>query len=205
MWTSCGGRFWPLDPRAEDVHLTDIARGLANRCRYQGQIGVGTGYRYYSVAEHSVIVSMAAEKVALNLGHTKETARAWALEALLHDASEAYIADVARPLKYSREMRGYCKIEARVEKVIREALGVNPTQESSAVIKILDNRILVDEIRAFMHTPGKSEDDFIERWGEPLECAIGGLPPGQAEFLFFQRYQELCPGELVAPSQVITV
>lgn len=191
MWTASGRLFYPLDPRRDEVFIRDIARGLANRCRYQGQIGLDTGYMTYTVAEHSVLVSYYAEITALGLGWTPEGARTAAIVGLLHDASEAYIADVARPLKYSREMRPYLKIEARVERVIYAAIGLRATAEVHELVKSIDNRILVDEIRAFMHATDSTEDELIARHGEPLECEIQGLRPALAEALWLHRYEEL--------------
>ena len=190
MWTSTGGKFWPLDPRTTEVELKDIARGLANRCRYQGQIGHDTGYMTYTVAEHSVLVSQYAERIAIERGWPEWRVAEVAFVALLHDASEAYIADVARPLKYSREMRSYLKIEARVERVIYASFGLHPDAEVLALVKEIDKRILVDEIRAFMHAD-YTDEQMHARWGAPLECEIMGLPPGQAEALFWLRYAEV--------------
>jgi hypothetical protein len=79
--TYSGRQFWPLDPRVEDVHLEDIAHALSNVCRYTGHVR-----EFYSVAEHSVHVSWSCEPED-------------ALWGLLHDASEAYLADMARPVK----------------------------------------------------------------------------------------------------------
>jgi uncharacterized protein len=185
--TATGRQFWPLDPRPEDVDLADVARGLANRCRYNGQIGHGTGYQFYSVAEHSVIVSQYVERRALVRGVDPLVARRWARLALLHDGSEAYIADVARPLKYSREMRAYLRIEARVQRAVFEAFGLAESPSAHAAIKEVDDRILCDEMLAFMHVP---EDRAVRR-GPPLECAIAGLSPDQAERVFARRFEEL--------------
>jgi hypothetical protein len=191
MWTASGGIFYPLDARPDEVRIADIARALATCCRYQGQIGLGTGYDFYSVAEHSVLVSIHVEKIALQLGFTGAEARGFAKLALFHDGTEAYISDVGRPLKYSREMRPYRDIEARLERVIWQAIGEHPTPAALNLIKIVDNRILVDEIRAFMHHTDETEDQLIAKFGEPLECEIQGLPPALAEKLFLWRYEDL--------------
>ena len=65
--TFSGGRFWPLDPRPEDVYIGDIAHALSMKCRYAGHTTF-----FYSVAEHSVHVCR----------HAPAEHKLWAL---LHD------------------------------------------------------------------------------------------------------------------------
>ena len=81
--TFSGGCFWPLDPRSSEVDIHDIAQSLAMTPRYRGHT-----VRFYSVAEHSVLVSRAVPPE-------------YALWGLLHDAAEAYTADIPSPLKRS--------------------------------------------------------------------------------------------------------
>lgn len=85
--TKSGNPFY-FDDRLESsiVSLVDIAWGLANKCRYSGQ----TGEKYYSVAEHSVLTAY----LVVEMGYPE-----FAMEALLHDAAEAYMADIPSPLK----------------------------------------------------------------------------------------------------------
>lgn len=190
MWTASGHKFWPIDPHVDDVRFVDVARGLAAACRYQGQIGIGTGYQFYSVAEHSVLVSYAVEQAARDRGHGPDVALRAAMSALLHDASEAYIADVARPLKYTREMKPYRTFERAVQATCFRAFDATPDAIASKLIAEMDNRVLVDEIRAFMNSDA-TEDEMIAKWGRPLECEIKGLAPKLAEYLFTHRYSEL--------------
>src|ERR1039457_118422 len=79
--TFSGLRFWPLDPNPEKILIDDIAHALAHQCRFGGHAS-----RFYSVAEHSVHVSRLCPPED-------------ALWGLLHDASEAYLVDLPRPLK----------------------------------------------------------------------------------------------------------
>lgn len=81
MQTYTGKAFFPLDPSPEDLDIHDIAFGLARCCRFAGQV-----QRFYSVAEHSVHVSF-------------ECSPRHALEGLMHDAAEAYVGDITRPVK----------------------------------------------------------------------------------------------------------
>jgi hypothetical protein len=94
MQTASGRMFWPLDPRPEEVHIEDIAGALSKLCRYNGHCEW-----HYSVAQHSVYVSY-------------QVPREHEFAALMHDATEAYCADVPRPLK--KHLAGYADIERNI-------------------------------------------------------------------------------------------
>lgn len=79
-----GRLFWPLDPRPSEVRVDDIAHSLSLTCRFAGHCR-----EFYSVAQHSLLVAELVERIAPEL----------ALQALLHDAAEAYLGDIPRPLK----------------------------------------------------------------------------------------------------------
>jgi hypothetical protein len=124
--TASGVQFWPLDPRPEEIKLEDIAHALSNLCRFGGHCRT-----YYSVAQHSVY---AAENVA----------QQFKVQALLHDATEAYLIDVPRPIK--RSLTNYHDIEAKLARVVSERFGVdlvNLPQE----VKEADERMLMTEKR----------------------------------------------------------
>jgi 5'-deoxynucleotidase YfbR-like HD superfamily hydrolase len=123
MQTATGRQFWPLDPRPNEVFIEDIAHALAMLGRFGGHC-----LRFYSVAEHSVLLSRCAEP----------RLKFWAL---MHDAAEAYVVDVPRPLKQS--LHGYKEAEDAVMRAIsvRFNLHLNLPQ----AIKDLDQRILMDE------------------------------------------------------------
>jgi hypothetical protein len=104
--TYTGRKFWPLSPQPEEVAIEDIAHALANSCRWTGHVK-----RFYSVGQHSLFCE------AWVSGCTPATR----LQALMHDASEAYIADIAKPIK--PHMPQYRTIEARLMEVIAQALG----------------------------------------------------------------------------------
>jgi hypothetical protein len=167
-WTQTysGVKFWPLDCRVEEINLIDIAHGLANTCRYNGHC-----LRFYSVAEHSVLVSRLVKPEN-------------ALQALFHDAPEAYVGDVIRPLK--RFLIGFQEIEDAIfEKV---ALKFGFPAEMSEDVKRVDSAILGDEQNALFA-------DYLE-WRldyPPLGVAdsIACLRPKLARQSFLQRYYEL--------------
>lgn len=168
MQTFTGRRFWPIDPRPEDVAIEDIAHALSLQSRFGGHC-----LRFYSVAEHSVHLARAASPAA-------------ALWLLLHDASEAYVADMVRPLK--RSMPEYCAAEDRVAWAVYEAFGMDPGAEP-AEVKALDNRILMDERAQNMRPTG-------EPWNyggatEPLGITLQFWPPEQAEREFLATFAAL--------------
>lgn len=168
MQTFTGGRFWPLDPRPAEIHLADIAHALSLQCRYGGHC-----LRFYSVAEHSVHLARVASPEA-------------ALWALLHDASEAYLADMVRPLK--RSMPEYQAAEDRVMAAVHRAFGLDPAQEP-AEVKALDNRILIDERAQVMRPTGE-----IWNYGgatDPLGISLEFWSPERAEREFLDAYAAL--------------
>lgn len=105
-----------LDPKPEDIDIQDVAHALSRVARFTGHT---SGPRGYSVAQHSVLVALvamldappAAAVLAARLG-------------LLHDASEAYLADVARPLKHHPSMAPYRAAEARLELAVLARFGL---------------------------------------------------------------------------------
>lgn len=123
--THTGKRFFPLDPQIDDIDIRDIAHALSNICRFGGHTR-----EFYSVAQHCVLVS--------EIVHSSI-----ALEGLLHDAAEAYVGDMVRPLKVS--MPNYKAIERHIEGLIAEKwMLAYPWAES---IKRADNIALATEKR----------------------------------------------------------
>lgn len=164
--TYSGRPFWPLDPRVEDVRVEDIAHSLSMICRFNGHVRA-----FYSVAQHSVLVSYA-------------TPPEFALEGLLHDASEAYVGDMVKPLKV--DMEAYREAEARVDAVVREKFGLPATM--SKEVKEADFRLFVTEKRDLI-SPGQGVDWGDESgWPEPLPERIRPLTPDGAKRMFLWRY-----------------
>lgn len=168
MQTNSGGRFYPMDPRPEEINPVDIAHALSLLCRYGGHVD-----RFYSVAEHCVKMSEAV-------------APENALSALLHDATEAYVVDVPRPVKaYLSE---YKAIEAAVWDAICWRFRV--PFELPAEVHEADNRILTNEHRTLMKNSEDWESDM-----EPLPVTIEGWQPGVAEARYIYRLNELLYGD----------
>lgn len=165
MQTATGRMFWPLDPRAGEVFIEDIAASLSKQCRFAGHCKA-----FYSVAEHSVLVSRLVPPEA-------------ALHGLLHDASEAYVVDVPRPLKpYLSEYKG---IEDRVWEAIADRFGL--PREMPSEIKLADNAMLIAEAQQNMLAPPAD-------WkvaGEAAPLTIPLWSPREAEVRFLRRFREL--------------
>ncbi len=167
--TFTGRKFWPLDPRREDIEIRDIAHALSMQCRYAGHCK-----RFYSVAEHCVLLS----RWMLAQGHGVYVAR-WAL---LHDASEAYILDIPRPLK--PYLTNYRDIETGVMKAVEEAFALYG--EAPKIVKQADDRILADEKAALLQP-------LTWGWepGPPLGIDIRCWPAETAEREFLDQFDRV--------------
>jgi hypothetical protein len=165
MQTFRGGQFWPLDMRPEDVFIEDIAHALSMICRYGGHCE-----RFYSVAEHSVLVS-------------RVVPAEYALLGLMHDATEAYVGDVIRPLKPA--LAGYKAIEDQVWLAIASRFGLPSGLPNE--IKAADNAVLLAEQKVLMK-------DAPAPWcvgGEAAKVLVTGVAPKVAEREFLDRFAEL--------------
>lgn len=172
MQTYTGRAFYPHDPRPEEISIFDIAHGLAAQCRYNGHTR-----RFYSVAEHSVYVSRSVDP-------------RFAREALLHDAAEAYVGDLIRPLKTGLLGSYFSDVETLVELAVAGRFGLSWSHDAIAAVKEIDNRILVDERDQIMATPPRSWNlDGLA----PVGVVIIGLEPVVAEALFLSRFADLFP------------
>jgi hypothetical protein len=153
-------------PETSDFTIDDIAQGLAFQCRYAGQCR-----DFYSVAEHSLLVS---EMVGDD-----------PLVALMHDAAEAFLGDITRPLK--QMLHDYRQIEARIQKAIFDRFGLSSA--ANPAIKWADLRVLAAEQRQVM-PPGT--DDWARRDGvEPAPIIVRFLPPEEAKRQFLLRFETL--------------
>lgn len=155
--------FKPLEPKKEDILIEDIAHALSLMTRANGHFP-----EFYSVGQHCV--GCFREAAARGLSDRIQ------LMCLLHDASEAYIADITRPVK--RELKEYLGIESRLQDAIYERfLGKLPTEEERKIISAIDDAMLFHE---FYHYMGEkivagepklmTEPDFYERPFKEVEA-----------------------------------
>lgn len=168
MQTFTGRAFYPLAAEPDDIDPFDIAHALGMICRYGGHVR-----RFYSVAEHCVLMSRAV-------------APGNALWALLHDATEAYVGDMVRPLK--RMMPAYRVAEDRLMLAVCARFGLD--RHCPQEVKAADNRILRDERDALMAAaplPWLSIED-VPALGVRIEC----WEPEMAERKYLVRLSELC-------------
>lgn len=167
MQTATGRKFWPMDPRPEEVFIEDIAHSLAMQCRYAGHC-----LRFYSVAEHSVLIArhLAARQ-----------APAVALWALLHDASEAYLVDVPRPVK--PYLTGYKDAEEKVMGAVCSRFGL--PVEMPAEVHAADSRIIADELANMVPM------DWHARHDDPLGVRIRFWSPEKASEEFLATFEAL--------------
>lgn len=143
MTTYTGKRIAPLVLKTEDVDINDIAHALSLLCRGGGHLD-----RFYSVAQHSINCAKEAEA----RGHNKKVI----LSCLLHDASEAYIADIIRPVK--KELGNYLDIENYIMDIIFKKYGLhNLNPEEKNLWKQIDDEILSYELKTMM----KGHEDRI--------------------------------------------
>jgi len=159
----------PFDPRPEDIDILDIAHALSMLCRYTGHTKF-----FYCVAEHSLHVShMVPEE--------------FAFEALLHDASEAYVGDMSRPVKWGNNgLTAFNDLEKLNDIAMRIRFGL--PHEMSPDVKACDSIICRNETDELF---GAMPADF--RWdvlGDP-RVKIQCWSPNVAEIRFLERFNEL--------------
>lgn len=166
------GRFFDFEKfTPDDIDINDIAHSLSMLSRFTGHSIVP-----YSVGQHSVIVSMIVPPE-------------YALAGLLHDATEAYINDMSRPLKVLNP--GYVEFEkACLWPAVAEKFGL--PLHLPQCIKDADNVALVTERRDFMPVPIGLADEWD--WAKDISPLPYALEPWNWRFTkarFLERYQNL--------------
>jgi hypothetical protein len=168
--TAGGGIFHILDPRQNEILITDIGHALSMMCRFTGHVR-----RFYSVAEHSVLASRIVPQED-------------ALWALLHDASEAYIADLNRPLKhYTAVGPTYMGVEEKIMKAVCLKFHLSETQPES--VHKADTMMLYAEKEQLM--PAK---EWGTKWSEDQVAAdveVRCWAPDVAKTMFMHRFYQL--------------
>jgi hypothetical protein len=162
--TYTGKKFHFKNPQPEEIDIADIAHALSLTCRFAGECK-----RFYSVAEHSVRV---AEIVPPK----------YKLRALLHDASEAYLPDLPRPMK--AELPEFKTMENIILVAIwQKFIAHYPEVGEKEIIKEADNVMLATEARDLM--------DNTNDWAplpSPLATKIEPMTSMEAELLFLFRF-----------------
>lgn len=136
MTTYTKKHFTVLDPQIDDIDIFDIAHALSMIARANGHFS-----QFYSVAQHSVSCALEAFE--------REYSVKVCLACLLHDASEAYMGDLIRPLK--NELPSYLEAEAILQKMIyRKYLGEDMMADEMAQVRAVDDAMLFHEFKCFM-------------------------------------------------------
>ncbi|TPM67437.1 hypothetical protein [Mesorhizobium sp. B2-2-1] len=163
------GRFYPFDPSPADVRIEDIAHGLAHSARYNG-----AGKRYYSTAEHSVLI---ANWIWWHASAVE------ALCGLLHDAPEPLsgFGDVLRPVKDRAPIIKQTE-DCIWRRAVAPAFGL--PQELPAVVHEADSRIIADEMAANM-------SDVDPSYRDPLGIELRFWSPEEAERNFLETFRAL--------------
>lgn len=162
-----GACFDILDPANSPFTIEDIAHGLSNTCRFAGQCAA-----FYSVAEHCVLASHVV-------------APEFALQTLMHDAAEAFIGDVTRPLKSI--LPEYKAIERRIQAAIMQRFDI--ADWNVPEVKEIDLAMLATEQLAMMPTHGLDWTVLAGVTPAPMEIAF--WRPHTAREAFLERFAEL--------------
>ena len=165
--TRSGRRLYLHNPSPSQILIDDIAHGLAHQCRFNGQTN-----KFYSVAQHSVIVSSILPPELKLAG-------------LLHDAAEAYLGDIVQPLK--ELLPEFEQIESRFAQVIGERFNVDLNH--NVAVKKADLIALATERRDLMPMEIVEWESLIGI--NPLSKVINPLSPDNAKAQFIDCYLKL--------------
>jgi len=171
MVTHSGVRLHPLDPKPGEIRISDVAHGLSNVCRFGGQCRT-----LYTVAEHSVRVAH-----WLMRRHGSRELAAWGL---VHDAAEAYLGDVIRPLKGF--FPAYRVVEEKMLRAITGKLKL-PWPEPPEVV-VADGVVLACEARDLMPPACL---DLIAAKPDPAVWRIEPAAPRGAKFMWEREFLRL--------------
>lgn len=157
------------DPQPDQIHLGDIAHALSQLCRFGGHTP-----RFYSVAEHSVLMV----QWEIQQG---ETDHGFLGAMLLHDAAEAYTGDVLAPHRALADMKGFNSRARRIKEVVRKRFGLVVAPDDEDTIRHIDLRMLATE-RDFIL--GREESGIWIELPKPLRVPIQLWSPQEADAAF---------------------
>lgn len=173
--TASGQRLNLALPAASSIRIRDIAHQLACINRFHGAPALP-----YSVAQHSTVVAKIAEQVSDD--------PLLALQALIHDAHEAFTGDIVTPLQETFADGGeqLRRVQRTLDLVIHDCLGVPlPAEEERKTIGFADRRAFATEWRDLM--PGQCPVDH----GSPANFAVKPIPWHKAEEKFLKEFERL--------------
>lgn len=167
--TYSGNKFHIFNPKLNDIDVNDIAHCLSMLCRFNGHC-----QKFYSVANHSVLVSQIIDPQ-------------YALEGLMHDATEAFIGDMVRPLKVW--MQDFMDVEHKIERAIDRRFKLNSSKVCKRAIKVADNIALITEARDLVN-----QENCLWEFGKditPIKQKIVPWSQSKSEKKFLERFYQL--------------
>lgn len=177
--TLTGRQFFYDDPHGYAYEVSEIAHALGMNVRFNGHLR-----KFYSVAEHSVHVARVVEAEGRAMGIPEADLFPICRGAMMHDASEAFLADVPRPQKRLPAMRAYRFLEECVQVAILRQLGLEAFHDRD-VIKRADASVLRAEKDQIRDGHGYQSYDAVV---EPAKVTILSLMPWDATALFLEEW-----------------
>lgn len=171
--TYTGKKFYFLSPHPAMIEIEDIAHALSQTCRFSGHTR-----EFYSVAQHCINVS----DLLMHKYHDPELA----LEGLFHDSAEAYLTDIATPVK--KHLPEYEVMEDRILRAIHRKYNIH--ESTTDRVKDADTCMLLSEAKAFLPSEGK---DWAQKYMTtfPLKENLRGWSPEVARFEYKILFQTL--------------
>lgn len=162
----------PKSASENDIQIKDIAHALSLICRFNGHCR-----EFYSVAQHSVIVSEILE-------HQRYSPEI-VLAGLMHDAHEAYLGDMPSPLK--KIFKDYGPISEELQKTIEKKYAIPMNENVSKLVKNADFACFHAEVRDLMPSNGWNWPPDVFKW----EKSIIPCAPEKAKAMFIERFNFL--------------
>ena len=178
MRTYTGEELLPFEPDADKINIKDIAHALSLMCRANGHY-----IRFFSVAQHSINCA--------NEAKTRGFSDRIQLACLLHDASEAYFADIVKPVKFYKDyLSKYIEGERHMQDVIFcKFLGKPLTIEESAHVRQIDSDMLAYELEALLGKKESNQMPIIK--SEPCYDFVDFL---ETENKFYNMFEDIIKG-----------
>lgn len=181
-----GGQFWVNNPMVEDISLEEITHALAYNVRFNGHTDI-----FWSVAQHSLLVErimddLYQERYSLNSIVDKHRA---CLAALLHDFSEGYMSDIARPFKKS--LPDYLNFERNVQNCINSLFEIEEIPEGiQSLIAEADTLALAVEANTILNPCESWIKDYeymSDKRSNKYKHLIKNMCPDIVQSLLLQR------------------
>ena len=167
--TYSGKKFNFLKPNPDDIDIIDIAHSLGMQCRYTGHAKT-----FYSIAEHSIVVS-------------KLCCPEHAFWGLMHDATEAYLTDVASPVK--RHLLNYKEIETNLMNAICLKYGL--PEKMPEEVHNADMEALRSEARYLMTSRGEDWKINQNNDNPIIDVEFKNYTHNTAKVAFLSEFEDL--------------